>query len=70
METLVFEITEKSKIPFLLELLSHFDFVRNVKINKQIELLEEEGLMRAMKVAEEENDYLNTEDALKFLDND
>ncbi len=66
METLVFGIREKSKVPFLLELLSHFDFIENVKIGELIELLEEEGLRKAMKIAEKENEFLNREEALNF----
>ena len=70
MDVLTFQITEKSKIPFILELLANFDFVKDLKISDKIELIEEEGLKKAMDIAEEEeNDFLNAEDALKFLEN-
>ena len=70
MQTLIFDIKEKTKIPFLIELLSNFDFIQNVKVGDILELIEEEGLVRAMKIAENENEFLNREEALKFLDND
>ena len=59
METLVFEVTENSKVPFLLELLSNFDFIKNIKVGEQVELLEDIGLAKAMKIAEKENTFLN-----------
>ena len=70
MQALVFEVTENSKVPFLLELLSNFDFIKNIKVGEQVELLEDLGLAKAMKIAEKENKFLSHEEALKFLEND
>lgn len=35
METIMFQVSTKEKIPFILELLSHFDFIENVTLNKE-----------------------------------
>ncbi len=39
METIAFQITKKEKIPFLMDLLSHFDFIENIKINGETETI-------------------------------
>lgn len=70
MRTLSFEITDRSRIPFIMDLLSHFDYIRELKTKDLMELIEEEGLVRAMKEAEKENEYLNREEALKYLEED
>ena len=70
MQTLIFNIKENSKVPFLMELLSNFDYIQNVKIGDMLELIEDEGLVKAMQIAENENEFLNKDEALKFLDND
>ncbi|MGB0931342.1 MAG: hypothetical protein ACPGVB_11225 [Chitinophagales bacterium] len=61
MTRITLEIQEPSKLPFLLELLQHLDFV------SLTEDLEDEGLAIAMKEAKEEGVYLNREEAIKFL---
>lgn len=64
MTRITLEIQEPSKLPFLLELLQHLDFV------SLTEELENKGLAMAMKEAKQEGIYLNKEDAIKFLEND
>ena len=36
MQTLIFNIKENSKVPFLMELLSNFDYIQNVKIRRYL----------------------------------
>ena len=70
MKTLSFEISDPTRIAFIMDLLSHFDYIRELKTKDLMELIEEEGLARAMKEAEKENEYLKREEALKYLAED